>query len=381
MSKKSILLIASETYPAKAGDGRSAYFLSLELRNQGAESLLLTLRGEEFSDFNDDYILAIPYYSNSLTGKLLSRILLLYRLLIHGYKFEVWIVYGRTLGNRLAILLGAILRKRIVFRSTQWGFDNISTLVKGHLLNRFIYSLAWGYWGLNNTFIEDYKSVTKKKRVFHSAQGVPNIFFSSPSLDKSVLLRYLGLNMDIPLLISVGHIIHRKGFPEIFSWLSEVKHDFIYLLVGENSPSKTSRLYRKWLEMEHLQQQGKELLGNKIRFVGPKSNVLEYLYASDMYLHGAYAEGFPPNSLNEAMACGLPCVVRRIEGIDKELEEGSGIRLFSNKQQFTKGVEDLIDSAYLRNNLGNKTRGYAEKHLRIEDVAFKLIRFVYPHPL
>lgn len=381
MSKKGILLITSETYPAGAGDGRSAYYLAESLRGQCMVSKVLTLRAPEYAGTDDDHIISTPYFFHSLLGKIVSRLFFFKKLLVQGRKFKVWMVYGRTLGNRIAIILGAILGKRVVFRSTLWGFDSISSLTRRNPFNRFIYSLAWGYWGLNESFIDDYNRVIEKKRVFQSPQGVPNIFFSNPASSKDELRSKLGLPNNIPILISVGHIIQRKGFPEIFHWLSGVEHDFIYLLVGENSPSRTSRLYRKWLEMEHLQQQGKELLGNRIRFVGPKSNVLEYLNASDIFLHGAYAEGFPPNSLNEAMACGLPCLVRGIEGIDKELEEGSGIQLFSNKQQFTKGIEDLIDSADLRNILGNKTRVYAEKHFRIENVASNLIRFVYPHSL
>ena len=58
------------------------------------------------------------------------------------------------------------------------------------------------------------------------------------------------------------------------------------------------------------------MLGNKIRFTGPVENVHEYLRASDIFLLNSKREG-TPNALLEAMACGIPPVMKSLDGIDQ----------------------------------------------------------------
>jgi glycosyltransferase involved in cell wall biosynthesis len=61
-------------------------------------------------------------------------------------------------------------------------------------------------------------------------------------------------------------------------------------------------------------------LSNNIVLLGVKSNVQEYLYASDIFVHASNMEGLPI-SLLEAMATGLPVVASRVGGIPEVVTE------------------------------------------------------------
>ena len=212
-----------------------------------------------------------------------------------------------------------------------------------------------------------------------SPQGVPDFFFSLPHKEKGILRKGLNLPEGIPIIISIGHIIGRKGFPEIFQWLALLNQPFLYLILGEHNPTPTDRMYSKREEMLCLYTQGQQILGEKIRFEGVRKNVQDYLYASDIFLHGSLAEGFP-NALSEALACGLPSVVRRIEGVN-ELELGeAGVRFFTNHLDLEHELNQLLTSTELRAELGSQARGFAQANLKLCLVASRLTCFALAQP-
>jgi glycosyltransferase involved in cell wall biosynthesis len=58
-----------------------------------------------------------------------------------------------------------------------------------------------------------------------------------------------------------------------------------------------------------------------VRFTGWKQNTADYLRASDIFILPSLGEGLP-NSLLEAMACGLTCMSTRIGGISELITDG-----------------------------------------------------------
>lgn len=118
------------------------------------------------------------------------------------------------------------------------------------------------------------------------------------NLDKKVLRERFQLEKDIKVFVSVGHLSNRKDpllIIEAFK-IANIENS-ILLFLGDG----------------HLKQECVHAIGDhkNIVIVGSVSNVHEYLGASDYFISASLAEGLP-NTVLEAMACGLPCVLSNI---------------------------------------------------------------------
>ena len=121
----------------------------------------------------------------------------------------------------------------------------------------------------------------------------------------------LGLPLDVPIIISVGGLVERKGFHRVIECLPELCKKFpglCYLIVGGASAEGN------W--GERLRQQVVELkLENSVVFMGSMTSAqLKYpLSAANIFVLATRNEGWA-NVFLEAMACGLPVVTTNVGG-------------------------------------------------------------------
>ena len=121
----------------------------------------------------------------------------------------------------------------------------------------------------------------------------------------------LGLPDDVPVLVSVGGLVERKGFHRVIDSLPALQSRFPglrYLIVGGPSPEGDMR--------ERLEQQVASLgLQDVVRFLGPlpAAELRWPLSAADVFVLSTSNEGWA-NVLLEAMACGLPIVTTDVGG-------------------------------------------------------------------
>lgn len=122
-------------------------------------------------------------------------------------------------------------------------------------------------------------------------------YFIVDDKEKIELKNKLNLPIDKKIFISVGHLSSRKDPLTIIKAFEGIS-DCILIFLGDG----------------HLKQQCLEKIeGNKnIRVIGFVSNVKEYLQASDYFISASRAEGLP-NTVMEAMACGLPVILSNIK--------------------------------------------------------------------
>jgi glycosyltransferase involved in cell wall biosynthesis len=374
----SILIITSEANSKVAGDSQSAVNFARALIQAGIECSIATCSNNKNAQKRLEQIPVYSiFYTGSIGTKISARLHFFFYLAIQGIRHKYWLIYGKTLGNRIAIILGFLMRRKVVFRSTLAGFDDIKTLAK-RPYNKHIYSFASGYWALNNWFAKAYHETYKasKRSVFISAQGVNEKFRPVTAEQKRVLRQKLKLPYDLPIIIMVGHVTRRKGFPEIFDWLKSLKKEFHLVIVGNYSPTTGSRLSKHYDAMQNNYTYGKTNLGDSVTFTGEVYNVFEYLQAADIFLHASYLEGFPPNVLNEAMACGLPCLVRKIIGIDNKYIEQKAITLFNNKQELKAQMQDLLYSKSLREHYSKNAEKFSDEQLEIGSITQNFIQWL-----
>jgi glycosyltransferase involved in cell wall biosynthesis len=183
---------------------------------------------------------------------------------------------------------------------------------------------------------------------------------------------YNGLDLDMfpfrngtpvePLILSVGRLVEKKGFPTLISacrLLKERGLKFTCELVGTGPLSSTLK--------EQIKNCG---LGERVKMVGPlPQQSLRENYARAMVFALPCVEAADgdrdvlPNVLKEAMAVGVPVVTTRLDGIDELLEDGvSGFLVSPGDEQSLAGkLELLMGDSQLRQRLAMQGRKVIEE--------------------
>lgn len=113
----------------------------------------------------------------------------------------------------------------------------------------------------------------------------------------------LGIQENTQVLLSVGELNKNKNHETVLQALSKLKDkNFIYLICGRG------------VLKEYLERKIQELhLENKAKLLGYRSDVIEILKISDLFIFPSKREGLPV-SVIEAMVCKLPVIASNVRG-------------------------------------------------------------------
>jgi len=290
-------------------------------------------------------------FGKFLILKLLSLIFILPFYFYFIFKANIIIIYGgNIIAWELAILFGKLLNKKVVFRSTMFDEDDSISLTKNKISGLFRKPLLKKidlYFSLHPGFTRSYKSLfPDSNNILETVQGVnPDIFKPLKNEKEKKLLRNkLKLPANKYLILSVGLLVKRKGYLKIFNALSQLDIPFKYVILGEYNLEKTHHLYNKHKEITEIYENGKKILKDKITFRGYQTNIMDYYKAADLFLMNSYQEGVP-NSLLEAMACGLPPVCNNLTGLEDYLTYNyHNCLLFSKSNEIPSLIEKLYSN-------------------------------------
>jgi len=112
---------------------------------------------------------------------------------------------------------------------------------------------------------------------------------------------------------SAGRLTPQKDFPNLFEAISLLQ--------------STSRLWLAGIgELRaELEARVSELgLGERVRFLGPRSDIADLMSAADGFVLGSSSEGLPMVLL-EAAACNLPAVATDVGGVSEIVKPGTGL--------------------------------------------------------
>ena len=182
-------------------------------------------------------------------------------------------------------------------------------------------------------------------RVHVLRNGVDLTLFRPPP-DRQAARRVLGLTG--PTLLSVGHLIERKGHDRVIGALTQLPPDVLLLIAGDGPLEQTLRGMCERLGVER-----------RVRFLGLLApEALPAIYgAADMLVLASSREGWA-NVLLESMACGTPVVASPIPGnVEVVGDQAAGIVASSNTASgLAASIRLLLDAAPAR----AATRAYAE---------------------
>jgi len=186
---------------------------------------------------------------------------------------------------------------------------------------------------------------------------------------KNRMRRELKIPIDSWIVSFAGGIIKRKGIDLMLEAISNVVVHYpklLFIVIGPaivGSEQYLSRI-KRIIDTKNLH--------NNVLFTGHLefNQARKYLQASDIYVHSSYAEGLP-NSVMEAMACGLPCVAADIPPLRELITPNENGFLFSLKQvnEFQQKILQLLKDKTLLVKLGQKARKTIVEKYDIENVA------------
>lgn len=178
--------------------------------------------------------------------------------------------------------------------------------------------------------------------------GVDLELFSYADESKQAALRTkLNLPQDKPIIISVGHLIERKGHHFVIESLLHLP-DVLLLIAG--SGPKEKRLKQQVINYQ---------LQERVVFLGSlsQSDLTDYYGVVNALVLASSREGWA-NVLLESMACGTPVVATNIWGTPEVVQHhDAGVLVDRNARSIAHGVSHLLATPPLR----NATRKYAEQ--------------------
>jgi len=173
------------------------------------------------------------------------------------------------------------------------------------------------------------------------------------SMDRGALRRRLGMGDEDFVAVCVASVQRRKGQDILLdNWtpIAAALPRLVLYLVG---PVPEGRGGEEWILRI---QQG--AYHGRVRYVGARTNALEYIYAADVKVLPSRSEAMPLSVL-EAMVLKTPVVAAAVDGIPELIRDGEEGRLFSPEEphELVNGLAEMGAS--------EKTRAaYAERAAR-----------------
>ncbi len=164
-----------------------------------------------------------------------------------------------------------------------------------------------------------------------------------------------------------GRLVERKGVSvllEAWGKLAKDHQDVLLVIVGGGPLEKK------------LKDQSRELgIEENVKFFGFVNNIGDYLAATDIFVFPSFQEGFP-NSVLEAMACGIPVISTKIGGVVDVIRDGENGLLVEpgNVNQLADALKKLISDAEYASTLGKNALKTVRENYDINVIANKYVK-------
>lgn len=205
------------------------------------------------------------------------------------------------------------------------------------------------------------------ERIVHIPNGVDlNRFHPVSVNEKKSLRKQLQLPEDQQLVLYSSRLIYRKGFDLLLTAWPTIHEKFpecCLVVVGGGSEAEVAQLNTLSRTM------GKATIFH----IGEVPNIAPYLQCADIFVFPSRKEGLP-NTLIEAMACGIACVASDIGGCTDLIEPNKTGLLFesSHAAALSSAAISLLSNQSKINELGTNAYKHIYEKYNIHAVADQL---------
>ncbi len=211
-------------------------------------------------------------------------------------------------------------------------------------------------------------------KLFEKTHVVPNGIdlreYEEPINKKELIDKYPFLSGK-KIILYLGRINWKKGLDilvKCFVKLKKIRNDVHLIIAGSDDGDGYENKVRSWIEKYNLK--------NAVTFTGflTGKDKLMALKSCDIFVSPSYSENFGV-AIIEAMACGVPVVISNKVGLYKEVERNNaGIVVDTEVESVYKGIQLLLESESLRNELSANGLIFVRENYDIDKVADKMIK-------
>jgi|TARA_B100000315_G_scaffold154934_1_gene143452 glycosyltransferase involved in cell wall biosynthesis len=288
--------------------------------------------------------------------------------------FQIIHLHGYSLKSALFTILSKIFQKSIIIKMTSIQHDDPIIIRQRGIIIKTFYSQADLYVGTNPKFEKLYQQSQLPSSGYHQIpNGVDIGRFSPVSHPEKVKLRnQLGLPENMKVVLFVGHFSKEKC-PDLLlnAWKDLVMKSFPesgLIFIGSTNPGN----YEVDGELvKEFKKISKPHSNKRIFFVERTDEIEKYYQCSDIFVLPSVREG-TPNALLEAMACALPVIVSKLEGItDWVVSDNINGVLFEPgiRSDLGRAIRQILSDCILAESLGRAAREAIVQRFSMKKVA------------
>jgi glycosyltransferase involved in cell wall biosynthesis len=382
-----ICVVSPLFHPDLGGVGRQAVLLTTKLKEAGIELFVLARKMKNVPEFklsSDIKIYYIPAFrpgvhnleeknfSNLLTSLSFSLMMAI-KLFVMRKRYELVHFHGASLPLVICLPLLKLLKKKVVAKVLASRLGTEAGSLKGRYfffgdIVAYIMKKVDSFIAISQEIVDGLKGdgicTEKIKRI---TNFVDTARFSPANEDERERLKKM-LSLEGKFVINfTGRIVARKGIDILintFAKNKELLSSAIFIIAG-TGPDE-GRIKNLVLELG---------INENVRFLGHTSEPVKYYQTSDIFVLPSFAEGMP-NSLLEAMACGLPAVASKIGGVVDIVEDGKSGILFDSGDVsgLASAMIKLLNDAELRQRLGDEARKRIVEGFSIDRIADEYVK-------
>jgi glycosyltransferase involved in cell wall biosynthesis len=373
-------MITGVYHPEISGAAKQCHQLVNALKEQVDFTVLTTTRDPNLSPqskFGDVYIFRLLLNERNFSDYCKASLQLIKVFLSRRKDFQIVHLHGFSLKSCLLTLLSKLFNKKVIIKMSSIGHDDPISMKQRSFLLYFFFSKADIYVGMNPEFNRLYQ---KTELLSNRYKQIPNcvdtnLFRPVTNREKMTFRDQLGLPKERKLILFVGHFSWEKGADLLLNaWERHVASAFPdtgLVFVGSTKPDHyevDAQLVRD------VQQLAGPYVNERIFFIEKTFKIEMYYQTADIFVLPSLREGLP-NALLEAMACGLPLIASKLEGItDWIVEDGENGLLFEPGSRFNL-EEGLL--RILRNNNSANSLGVEARKTVIEKFSMKRVAKEY----